>query len=176
MTPVAVPGFDNLYLDENAVPYTKNGNSFHPVRIQYSSTYARVSAFRQGKKVRESLHVLMAITFLNLDKSKQGVHSESLQIDHKDGNKFNNALYNLEIVTKKENFDRAFKKGAYSKNGYASKGKAKPKLRNFSKEDVRAIRAMHSAGGSYRSIAQKFGCNHGTIYQIIKGLTYQDID
>lgn len=175
MIPINVPGFDNLYLDENAVPYQKCGNNFQPVKVQHSSTYARVSALKQGKKVREHLHVLMAITFLNLDVSKHGVHSESLQIDHRDGNKLNNALSNLEIVTKKENFDRAFKKGVYLKNGYASKGKAKPSLRNFSKDDIKTIKEMNSNGASYRSIAQKFGCNHGSIYQIIKGLTYQDV-
>jgi hypothetical protein len=173
--PKLVPGFENLCLDELGQPYQKEGDCFVKLTISSTSTYDRVSVSVDGKKIRYHVHVLMAITFLDLDLTLHGIKSDSLQVDHKDGNKRNNSLSNLEVVTKKENYDRALKAGRYSKNGYASKGSAKKSLRRFSEEDVALIKQLRSAGLSYRKIAEKFGCNHLAVYQIIKGSTYQDL-
>lgn len=175
MNPKLVPGFENLYLDENGIAYQKNKSDFEAIPISESSTYQRISVVRNGKRERHHIHVLMAVTFLDLDLSKHGVHSDSLQVDHIDQNKKNNCLFNLEIVTKKENYERALKAGCYSNNGYASKGKAKQSLRKFSESDVKAIKKLKSDGLSYRKIAEQFNCTHIAIYQILKGNTYQDL-
>lgn len=175
MEPKLVPGFENLYLSSSGIPYQKSDGAFVELKISSTSVYDRISVLRDGKKERHHLHVLMAITFLNLDLSKHGVNSDSLQVDHKDGNKRNNSLGNLEIVTKRENYDRALKAGCYFKNGYASKGKAKKTLRKFSADDVEQMKKMRSDGLSYRKIADHFNCNHLAVYQILKGKTYQDL-
>jgi hypothetical protein len=173
--PKPVPGFENLYLSKSGVPYQENNGVFVELKISSTSTYDRISILRDGKKERHNLHVLMAVTFLDLDLSRHGVNSNSLQVDHKDGNKRNNSLDNLEVVTKRENYDRALKAGCYSKNGYASKGKAKKTLRKFSIDDIEQMKEMRSSGFSYRKIADQFNCNHLAVYQILKGKTYQDL-
>jgi len=175
MKPKPVPGFDNLYLDEQGIPYQLVNKEFQELIVSSTSTYDRVSIASKGKKERYHVHVLMAITFLNLDLTKHGINSNSLQVDHLDGNKRNNSLGNLEVVTKRENYDRALKAGKYNKNGYASKGKAKQSLRKFSAEDVNQMQKFRSEGFSYRKIAEHFNCNHLSIYQILKGKTYQDL-
>lgn len=175
MEPKLVPGFENLYLNEAGTPYQKINKNFIELKVSSSSTYDRVSVFQGGKKNRYHVHVLMAITFLGLDLNQHGTSSDSLQVDHKDGNKRNNSLGNLEVVTKRENYDRALKAGCYSKNGYASKGKAKKTLRKFSIDEVKQMKELRSAGLSYRKIAEQFNCNHLAIYQILKGMTYQDL-
>ena len=175
MKPKQVPGFENLYLDQTGQPYQKIEENFEKLAVSSTSTYDRVSVLIDGKKKRYHVHVLMAITFLDLDLSLHGIKSNSLQVDHKDGNKRNNSVDNLEVVTKRENYSRAFKAGCYSKNGYASKGKAKKSLRRFSEEDISEIKKLKSEGLSYRAIAKQFVCNHLAIYQIIKGNTYQDL-
>jgi hypothetical protein len=175
MNPKAVPGFENLYLDHTGQPYQKLKESFVELTVSKTSTYDRVSIFQNEKKERYHIHVLMAVTFLDLDLNKHGTSSNSLQVDHKDGNKRNNSLANLEVVTKLENYNRALKAGCYSKNGYASKGKAKKTLRKFSVSDIEQIKQLRSDGFSYRKIAEKFNCNHLAIYQILKGKTYQDL-
>ena len=175
MTPRAVPGFENLYLDQNGLPYQKLEESFVELTVSKTSTYDRVSVFQNGKKERHHVHVLMAVTFLALDLTNHGTKSNSFQVDHKDGNKRNNSLENLEVVTKLENYNRALKAGCYSKNGSASKGKAKKTLRKFSISDVEQIKQLRSDGFSYRKIAEQFNCNHLAIYQILKGKTYQDL-
>ena len=175
MNPKPVPGFENLYLDESGIAYQNNCGCFEPIPISESSTYQRISVVRNGKRERHHIHVLMAVTFLDLDLDKHGIHSDSLQVDHVDQNKKNNCLSNLEVVTKRENYERALKAGCYSNNGYASKGKARKTLRKFSESDVEAIKKMKSEGFSYRKIAEQFNCTHIAIYQILKGNTYQDL-
>jgi hypothetical protein len=175
MEPKLVPGFENLYLSFSGTPYQKINEDFVELKVSSSSMYDRVSVLKNEKKERHHVHVLMAVTFLDLDLALHGTGSASLQVDHKDGNKRNNSLENLEVVTKRENYDRALKAGCYSKNGYASKGRPKKTLRKFSEDDIVQIKEMRSAGLSYRKIAAYFNCNHLAIYQILKGKTYQDL-
>jgi len=181
MNPKLVPGFGNLYLTEEGIAFEKrldpdNQEYFQKIPIRSTSVYDRISVLVNGKKKRFNLHILMAILFLGLDLNSHGTNNFSLQVDHKDNNKRNNRLDNLEIVTKQENLTRAWETGCYRNNGFASKGKSKPTLRKFSSTDVNQIKSLKEAGLSYRKIAEKFDCNHGTIYQILKGHTYQDLN
>jgi hypothetical protein len=176
-----VPGFDNLYLNTKGKAFTKcldinNQELFKEISIDSTSQYQRISVLVNKKRKRFQLHVLMAVTFLNLDLNLHGRNKESLQIDHKDNNKKNNNIQNLEIVTKQENLTRAWNTGCYKNNGYASKGKPKKSLRKFTLDDISKIKLLKQSGFSYRKIAKQFNCNHITIYQIIKGTTYQDLN
>ena len=181
MNPKLVPGFGNLYLTEEGKAFEKqldpdNQEYFREIPIKSTSVYDRISVLVDGKRKRFHLHVLMAVAFLGLDLRSHGTSNFSLQVDHKDNNKKNNQVANLEIVTKQENLTRAWKNGCYENNGFASKGRPKKTLRKFSSEDVIQIKALKEAGLSYRKIAEKFNCNHGAIYQILKGHTYQDLN
>lgn len=181
MEPKLVPGFGNLYLTEEGKAFEKrldpdNQEYFRELSISTTSVYNRVSILVDGKRKRFHLHVLMAVAFLGLDLRSHGTSNFSLQVDHKDNNKRNNQLDNLEIVTKQENLTRAWKNGCYKNNGFASKGRPKNSLRKFSSDDVVKIKSLKEAGLSYRKIAEKFDCNHGAIYQILKGNTYQDLN
>jgi len=181
MNPKLVPGFGNLYLTQEGKAFEKkldpnDQEYFREIPIRSTSAYDRVSVLVDGRRKRFHLHVLMAVAFLGLDLRSHGTNNFSLQVDHKDNNKRNNCVDNLEIVTKQENLTRAWKTGCYENNGFASKGKAKNSLRKFSFEDVAQIKFLKEAGLSYRKIAEKFNCNHGAIYQILKGNTYQDLN
>jgi hypothetical protein len=181
MNPKLVTGFGNLYLTEEGEAFEKqldsdNQEYFQKIPISSTSVYERVSVLVNGRRKRFHLHVLMAVAFLGLDLRSHGTNNFSLQVDHKDNNKKNNRVDNLEIVTKQENLTRAWKSGCYENNGFASKGKPKKSLRKFSSKDVTQIKALKKAGLSYRKIAEKFNCNHGAVYQILKGHTYQDLN
>ena len=181
MNPKLVLGFGNLYLTEEGKAFEKhldpdNQEYFLEIPVSSTSAYDRISVLVDGKRKRFHLHVLMAVAFLGLDLRSHGTSNFSLQVDHKDNNKRNNQLANLEIVTKQENLTRAWETGCYKNNGFASKGKPKKSLRKFSSDDVKQIKSLKEAGLSYRKIAEKFNCNHGAIYQILKGHTYQDLN
>ena len=173
MKPVPVPGFPGVLIDESARVYLEDDSGFKELRVSESSTYNRVSLPCDGTKRRVHVHVLMAITFLGLAPDKTGCRSDSLQVDHIDGNKRNNRLENLEVVTKQENLQRAWAAGAYARNGYASKGRPKPSLQRFSDEQVEEMRQLRESGLSYRAIASRFECDHKAIYRILRGETYR---
>jgi hypothetical protein len=181
MNPKLVSGFGNLYLTEDGRAFEKHLDKddqeyFQELPIQNTSKYDRISVLVNGKRKRFNLHVLMAIAFLGLDLRSHGTYNFSLQVNHIDNNKRNNNLNNLEIVTKQENLTRTWIENDQTHKGFASKGKAKKSLRKFSTEDVIQIKALKEAGLSYRKIAEKFNCNHGAIYQMLKGHTYQDLN
>ena len=58
--------------------------------------YARVSLFKNGISKKYSVHRLVAIVFIDNKENKSDVN-------HKDGNKLNNNVNNLEWVSKSEN-------------------------------------------------------------------------
>ena len=58
--------------------------------------YARVSLFKNGVSKKYSVHRLVAIVFIDNKENKSDVN-------HKDGNKLNNNVNNLEWVSKSEN-------------------------------------------------------------------------
>ena len=69
----------------------------------YKTGY-RVDLWKDGKSKSFLVARLVAFTFYNKD-----INNKKLTVDHVDGNRFNNNLENLEIVSLKENIQRAFK-------------------------------------------------------------------
>ena len=68
----------------------------------------RVELWKDGKHKTLLVSRLVAFTFYNKD-----INSK-MTIDHIDGNPLNNKLENLEIVTLKENIQRAFNNGIFT--------------------------------------------------------------
>lgn len=66
--------------------------------------YYHICLYSNGKRTRESIHRLVAETFIINEFNKP-------QVNHIDGNKRNNRLENLEWCTCKENTIHAFKNG-----------------------------------------------------------------
>lgn len=65
--------------------------------------YCKVMLCKNKKRKLLSVHRLIAMTYLDN-------YSEDLQVNHIDGNKQNNTINNLEMVTCKENIQHSFKK------------------------------------------------------------------
>ena len=64
----------------------------------------RVDLWKDGKPHSLLVARLVAFTFYNED-----INNHKLTVDHVDGNRFNNNLNNLELVSLKENIQRAFR-------------------------------------------------------------------
>lgn len=62
--------------------------------------YKYVTLVYDNKCVKKTIHRLVAETFLG--------NKKNLVVNHKDGNKTNNALYNLELITQKENIKHSW--------------------------------------------------------------------
>ena len=85
-----------------------------PKGLKSQSVYKtgfRVDLWKDGVKKSMLIARLVAFTFYNKD-----INNHNLTVDHIDGNRLNNKLDNLELVTLKENIQRAFKTGLHGKH------------------------------------------------------------
>lgn len=117
------------------------------------------------KRVFKSVHRLVYKCFtINLD------NFDNLTINHIDGNKTNNNLYNLELITRSENNKHAYKTGL--KNNKGSKhGKSK-----FIESDIFKIREMYFSGNYNQSeIAILFNTKQSRISEIVTNKTWKHI-
>ena len=109
-----IKGFENLYKISTygRIKSLGNGKSTNTetkkervLKSNYSLTgYEKIKLFKDGKRYYFSVHRLVAQTFLANEENKK-------EVNHKDGNKGNNNVDNLEWVTSSENQLHAFKNG-----------------------------------------------------------------
>jgi len=92
-----------------------------------------------------------------------GERPVGLQINHKDGNKLNNHIDNLEYVTVQENIKHAFRFGLNIPNNGEKHGMSK-----LTEENVLEIRRLYK-GGMYKKVelAKKFNISRHQIYRIL---------
>lgn len=109
------------------------------------------------KYKHHSVHVLVAKHFIG---PKPG---EKYQVNHKDGNKLNNHVTNLEWVTPSENLKHAFKNGLMCQKG---ENHASNKLNN------KSVLKIFKSKKSVPELAKTYGVCNGSIYNIKSGVTW----
>lgn len=113
--------------------------------------------FHQGapkKPKNVTVHSLVATTFI-------GPRSEGYQVNHKDMDKTNNNVSNLEYLTPSENNLHAFA------NGYKSVRGSRHGMAKLTEERVKEIRALAASGMMLKDIAPQFGVNRSMISRIV---------
>lgn len=118
-----------------------------------------------GKKIyQKKIHRLVAEAFINNEKNKP-------EVNHKDGNKGNNIVSNLEWCTSKENQNHALKNKIY--NVAVGERQGNSKLKN---KDVISIRKEYKNGGiSYFQLSEKYGICFQSIGSIVNYKTWKHI-
>lgn len=117
------------------------------------------------------IHRLVAENFLSNPDDKP-------QVNHKDGNKLNNYLSNLEWVTDAENRSHAISTGLWDSisqkisDRQIGSGNSRSKLVD---SDVLSIYKMLKDGTLISEIAKKFNVNRSNIYAIKKGRSWQHL-
>lgn len=91
-----IPNYPNYMINTEGKIKSKYSNLILK-ESNHTNGYKTVMLYENGKSKRLYIHRLMGITFL-LDNFSKGK-----EINHKDGNKANNSLSNLEWVTKSQN-------------------------------------------------------------------------
>ena len=105
-----IPGFENKYQASNlgnirSLNYFGHKGVIHLLKQQHTyDGYCRVPLMIDGIKKNITTHILVAKTFIPNPDNKP-------QVNHRDGNKTNNTVSNLEWVTPKENIAHAIKEG-----------------------------------------------------------------
>lgn len=149
-----VVGYEGRYqVSSNGDVYSLVTNKFMKLH-ENDDGYLGLQLRKDGKHKNWLVHVLVAQAFIpNPDNLSD--------VNHKDLDKKNNRVDNLEWVTHQENIRHAVKQGRFSKR--------------FTEDDVREIRRRHEAGESGYKLAKEFGVNDYNIYLILNGHIWKEV-
>lgn len=176
-----IDGYEGLYKISNSgkilkLPYTildretktrKYKGGITPTPIN-SSGYKKCILRKEGVAKNYYLHRLMAISFIPNP-------NDYPIVNHKDGNKLNCNLSNLEWCTHSDNDKHSSNMGLKRVSTY-NKIKVGESTRRFSDEDVCKIFDMFEGGMTKQEISEVFECYSSTICNIINGKTYKSLD
>lgn len=112
-----------------------------------------------GKQVKAYLHEMVCTAF-------HGNRPFGKQVAHDDGNKWNNAAWNLRWATPGENNNDRRRHGTINTN------------RRLTPEQAKEIRSRYSKkeGVTMKVLGEEFGLSLCSISQIIRGETYRDVE
>lgn len=142
-----VPGYPNISISKCGMVLDTKENKFLPFR---ATDYYRVSI----NGVDALLHRLLALAYIERPNDLKHISYDDLDVNHKDGNKLNARLDNLEWCTRQFNCDHAYRTGL--------------------RKDNRAIEVMHiltkeiESFYSLQECARAFGVNGGFVHRWIK--------
>lgn len=133
-----------------------------------SSNYKKVVLRQNGKSINLYVHRLMAQHFIP--------NPQNLPcVNHKDGNKWNNNISNLEWCTVSENSKHAFDNNLRTISIF-NKYKVKENTRSLDEADIIAINVLNKKGVPKKDIAKLFNVYDSVICDLTNGKTYKDDD
>ena len=164
-----VVGYEGLYQVSNlgnakALNF-KNKRGFNAIlKNDICKGYHQITIYKNRKGNRFKVHRLVAFAFIPNPNNFP-------QINHKDGNKENNDVVNLEWCTNSHNQKHAYLLGLNK----ARKGADRPNAKT-TESQVKDIRAEYELGIlNQRQIAKKFGMNYKLIFKIVRRKSWTHI-
>lgn len=169
-----IPGYEPYYevSDEGQVRRIGKSRGSQVGRIlnqtDHKQGYKAISLNAAGVPRTFLVHRLVAMAFL-------GPIPDTLDVNHIDGDKKNNAVANLEYMTRQQNLAHAVRIGLvdnFGENNPTSK---------LTTKQVAEIRANYSHGGyrvggkGYKALAAEYGVSWELIRSIIKGRVWQSL-
>lgn len=126
-----IPGYEGIYqasnmgairTSENKTTYTERHGVRHwkqrMLHFQTDNGGHHVTLYKAGKPKKWLVHRLVAITFLGFPEE------EGLTVNHRDGNRRNNKIENLEWLTRADNIRHGFRTGLYPTKAIALVGES----------------------------------------------------
>jgi hypothetical protein len=155
-----IPGYENRYRisSKGEILSIKRNTILKPYQ---SGNYARASLSKDGKVMAFSVHRLVLLAFIG---------DSPLQVNHKDGNKKNNSLSNLEYVTASQNSLHAYGIGLQISQKGENHGRHK-----LTEKEVLEIKELNKKGEQNRTLAKKYNISIRTIRRIVSNTTWKHI-
>ena len=142
--------------------FRKGTSRFLKEHINGRTGYKFYQLYLNKKMYNRTVHRLVAETFLPREEGRD-------YVNHKDGNKHNNTVDNLEWCTNEYNHEHATATGLKPKGERIGSSK-------LTEQSVRAIKRLLSQGFTREKIAALFDVNHTSITHISTGKTWKHID
>lgn len=169
-----VKGFDGFYQVSNLGRVKsvsrKIGNCFRKEKIRSLSLtkdgYVKLRLSYCGKDVTKRVHRLVAEAFIPNPENKETVN-------HKDGNKLNNCIYNLEWADRSEQMYHAYKHSL--KKSERGTENAQSKLTVEQIKEIRKTYVRYSRKYGTIALADKYGVTNRVIGLIVKNLSYKNV-
>lgn len=157
-----IPGYEGRYtINKNGKILNVKRNSVMAFKVQKRTGYCTLSLTNSdGKRITHLVHRLVALAYKPNPKNKP-------QVNHKDGIKTNNCVYNLEWSTPSENINHALSMGLLVPRIGEMSGKS-------SITNNVAIKIFKSDLPN-KSIAAKFNIDIGVVYQIKNGKNWSSV-
>lgn len=95
-------------------------------------------------------------------------------VNHKDGDKFNNHVSNLEWSTKNEQMEHAYKMGLKKPVDGTSNGNSV--LTEHEVKEIRAAYKSHSKEYGMKALAKKYNVSEPTIMKCVRRATYKNVN
>ncbi len=130
-------------------------------RQKMTSGYYFLKTSFEGKEYNFAIHQIIAVA--------GGLNPVGKTINHKNGNKLDNRIENLEVISSRNNMKHAFKNRLIVQDGENSH------FAKLTEKDVIEIKNRLRLGESQSSIAKRFGVFQTTISKINIGETWRNI-
>lgn len=124
--------------------------------------YSQVTLRKEGIQKTHTVHRLVAEAFLPIDINRK-------HVNHKDGNRSNNVLENLEWCTAKENIQHASSRDMMGRKGEAAH---RAKLTN---QIVLDMRTLYNNGSVIKDIMKIYKTSYNTTYTVVTKRSWRHI-
>lgn len=167
-----IPGFEDYEISDYGTvrrltdaKSTKAGAYLTPNRDKYGYLRIRLWDARKSGVVQTQVHRLVAKAFI-------GEIPEGQEVNHKDGNKSNNHVSNLEYVTHQENIAHSFRELNRTETVPRGENAHHAKLTT---PQVIEIREKCATGKTRRALAAEYNVSHVAITAIVNRKTWKHV-
>jgi len=153
-----IQGYENYFATKEGKVYSSNFKIQKELLYENVGGYLRVKLYKDGKGVKTLVHRIIASSFLPEPEQKK------VLINHKDGNKQNNHVDNLEWCDYSENLIHAY--------DVLNRGYSNSKLTDI---QIIEIRYLNKQGVSQKELKKTYNVSHSTISEIINKKRYKKL-
>lgn len=158
-----IPGYEKRYrIYEDGRIWSYRSKRFLRQFID-NDGYIRHTLCVNNKRKNQTLHRWIYLAFIgDIPKGKQ--------VNHKDGNKINNSIENLEVMTHQQNVVHAWENGLQKRRVGSKMWSSKLK-----EKDIQKIRSLYKKGHSQKEIGEMFGITQSNISHIVNSNTWSHV-